>query len=290
MRNGTLILGLTAATLVQGQSWCPPGARWKFDTSGLDGSSESFLAYVGDTMVDGFSAQHISVVGAITLLFGSDTLIVTDQPAVFTRVDDDVVFDWDYSDWDTLFWFGAVPGDEWQPHWSFGWECPDRVLHVLDTSTILIDGLALRQLDVEVYWSGVPTGIVSSITERIGGGSWQSQPPCGAAECACTMICYQDDDISHPIDSCEFVLGVHSGVSAIGQLSLFSEDGALTLRVPNELVGGVMYIHDAIGRELFNAGVSSVRTNYATQGFARGVYTVVVVNGDEHRSARVMLP
>ncbi|QQR85226.1 MAG: hypothetical protein IPJ76_11435 [Flavobacteriales bacterium] len=291
MRNVTLILGLAAATLVQAQSWCPPGARWTFNTSDVGFvESQTFLTYVGDTVVDGFPSQHIAQVSAITQLWGNDTLIVNDQLPVFTRVDGDVVFDWDYSDWDTLFWFGSVPGDEWQPHWSFGWECPDRVLHVLDTSTIVIDGLALRHLDVEVYWSGVPTGIVSSITERIGGGSWQAPPPCGAAECTCTMICYRDNDISHPIDSCEFTLGIYPERPAIGQLTVFAERDVLSVQVPDEMVGGIMHIRDAIGREVLSARVAAPRTDYPTQGFARGAYSILVVNGAVHRSARAVLP
>lgn len=103
------------------QSWCPPGATWIYNTSDpMLGVSFEGFNYVGDTVLDGFVSEHIARTGVMTVIWGIDTLIISHGPDVVTRTEPDIVYYWlpMSQEWDTLHWFGAVPGDKWTPGWE----------------------------------------------------------------------------------------------------------------------------------------------------------------------------
>lgn len=210
MRKLTPIGLLLLAHAAGAQSWCPPGATWMYDTGNPWFDGETQLIYTGDTMVDGHMAQRIERTRRVVI---QGNLNVSGPVAGFTRTDGDVVWEWNGTAWDTLYWFSAVPGDHWQPFWPFEEDCPDHAWHVTDTTTVTISGVPLRRVFVELRESGVPAGVNSTFTERIGGGGgflFPGLPPCGAIyECYCTFSCYRDDEVNAN-SACALTLSVPS--------------------------------------------------------------------------------
>lgn len=196
MKRLNLPLLLFAANLAcTAQSWCPPGAQWVYDVGDPWISSSLQLTYTTDTIVDGFPAQRIDRTYQQTQPMN----VITSWDPFFTRTNGNVVWEWDGTTWDTLYWFSAVPGDHWQPFWPYQEDCPDHTWQVLDTSTSVVSGVPLRTQLLELTETGIPTGQTLTIRERMGGGGgfgFPGIPPCGAIyECYCTFSCYQDQDI-----------------------------------------------------------------------------------------------
>lgn len=209
-----------ASFAVQAQSWCPPGAKWVYNSSDPTlGASYNSFTYAGDTVVDGHAAQRIEQHGAITQIWGSDTLIGTSGPDIVTRTEPGIVLWWlaDLQEWDTLYWFGAAVGDRWSPGWQQGtaeWPgaCDEGTyLTVLGTSSTEVDGVALGTLAMGVMHDG---GVVDmfTIVERMGNttGYFVPRPTyCMVDECLCSFICYRDDQITSPSGGpCELPLAV----------------------------------------------------------------------------------
>lgn len=202
------------------QSWCPPGARWVYNSSDPTlGASYNSFTYAGDTVVDGFTAQRIVQYGVITQIWGSDTLIGTSGPDILTRTEPGIVFWWlaNLQEWDTLYWFGAAVGDRWSPGWQQGTQvwpgvCDEGTyLTVLGTGSTEVDGVALGTLAMGVMHEG---GVVDmfTIVERMGNttGYFIPRPTtCFVDECLCSFMCYQDDQLLSPSGGpCEIPLGV----------------------------------------------------------------------------------
>ena len=210
MKHFVLLQFLLASGLASNaQSWCPPGAQWIYDMGSPWTAALAQFTYAGDTIVDGYPAQRIDRIQHMTFPVNE----VWDWGPFFTRTNGDVVWEWNGAEWDTLYWFSALPGDSWQPFW-FDWDdCPDHAWLVVDTSTTVVSGIPLRTLFVVLTELGEPTGTASRmIYERIGGGGGYGFPdlaPCGnIIECYCTFSCYQDDDITPQGGPCALPLGV----------------------------------------------------------------------------------
>ena len=192
-----MLSGLVGCLSLVAQSWCPPGAQWIYDVGSPWITALEQFTYSGDTIVDGYPAQRIDRVYQQT----SPMNVVATGGFFFTRTNGDVVWEWNGTEWDTLYWFSALPGDHWQPFWPYQEVCPDHAWQVQDTSTTVVSGIPLRTLLLEITESGVPTGQTQTIYERMGGGGGDGFPglppsPCGGIyECYCAFGCYQDQDI-----------------------------------------------------------------------------------------------
>ena len=193
-----MLSGLVGCLSLVAQSWCPPGAQWIYDVGSPWITALEQFTYSGDTIVDGYPAQRIDRVYQQT----SPMNVVASWNPFFTRTNGDVVWEWNGTEWDTLYWFSAVPGDHWQPFWPNMADCPDHAWLVLDTSTTVVSGIPLRTLLLELTELGVSTGQQPlTIRERFGGGGGFGFPgnapsSCGGVyECYCTFGCYQDQDI-----------------------------------------------------------------------------------------------
>lgn len=214
MRTFLLLFGSFLGS-AQAQVWCPPGARWIYDTGSPGITSQTQFTYIGDTIVDGSSAQRISQEGFISELFGNDTLIETGGQDIITRSEEGVVFRWIEADlaWDTLYWFSAEPGDEWTPGWAFGEVCEaDFRLLVLDTGSMVVQGIWLRSLIVQRLSGPEPVGDPELIAERLGTITGYFEPIAGCNsvfECYCSFQCYSDADLSYPMvgEPCALALG-----------------------------------------------------------------------------------
>lgn len=251
-RSACVALSLAAALGVMAQSWCPAGASWVYDTGNPWFGSEMRLDYAGDTLVDGYPAQRIERFSRLLL---QGTLTEAEQPPGFTRTDGDVVWEWNGMEWDTLYWFSAVPGDHWQPFWPFAEDCPDHAWHVSDTATVIIDGVPLRRLWAELQESGVGVGNWTMITERIGGGGgiiFPGLPPCGAIyECYCSFVCYRDDQVNSNGD-CEMTVAVRDRASTAAYLEVNPNPAttAVVFSTRKGTVIGPIEIHDPLGRHV----------------------------------------
>lgn len=200
----------------QAQSWCLPGATWIYNTTDpMVGESAEGFNYVGDTVLDGFVGQHIARTNVMTQIWGMDTLITSHGPDVVTRTEPGIVYYWlpVSQEWDTLHWFGAVPGDKWSPGWEQEYGTTDTYLLVADTGTMELDGVALRTLTVQGIYEGQPDPIYELLlVERIGyvGRYFFPFPPYMVVECTCALGCYSDNEIRYPSSSfpCELTLTV----------------------------------------------------------------------------------
>ncbi|HOP45099.1 MAG TPA: hypothetical protein PLA11_16370 [Flavobacteriales bacterium] len=208
--------------LGRSQVWCPPGATWHVSTSGLAGAGYSQYAYAGDTLVGGRMAQRITETGYFIdyISFPPDTIPVNSER--FTAVDDGVVYLWTSMsgtlEWDTLYWYSAVPGDKWFPAGSdsaCGQPLGINMFQVVDTSTVLVDGFPLRQLNVMAGPSLTPF----PITERLGGpGAVLFEfPLCIVWEYGELLRCYSDQDLSYMDPNWNF--GCASGVGIVEERS-----------------------------------------------------------------------
>lgn len=236
MKNVLTILA-TALLLfmqsAQAQSWCPPGATWLYNTSDpMLGVSFEGYSYVGDTVLDGFAGQHIARTGVMTQIWGIDTLIISNGPDVVTRTEPGIVYWWlpVSQEWDTLHWFGAVPGDTWSPGWEQEYGTSGSYLLVTDTGTMEVDGLVLNTVTVQGIYGGQGEPMEEVLlVERIGyvGGYFFPFPPYMVIECTCTLGCYGDDEIRYPQSStpCELTL-------AVGQMDAIDPVGWSVSPVP----------------------------------------------------------
>lgn len=198
MRYMLLSFGLTAALCTTAQDWCAPGATWRYSEVAWHYSSTFERTCLGDTIIDGFEAhrtrtRRVGVWNAEPFDETSDGVsfvspdllryVSSSQPSVH---------------WDTLAWFGAVPGDRW----SFliddlPWARVD--VSVSDTGLLDFGTVQLRFLVVE-YGSSLGFGPThDTIVERIGpllidpenvGNSFGMETP------APTLLCYGDDEAS----------------------------------------------------------------------------------------------
>ena len=211
MRNAWVAYWMMTSALASAQAWCPPGAVWKYAGLPLPGqciASEDIFVFLGDTIVDGYEAQRI--VRTTQVVWQGDLIT---YPAVtnVTRTNGEVVWGWNANAWDTLYWFTAQPGDQWQSAW-LGAVCPDHRWHVLDTSTVIIGGIPLRAVEAEIRANNIPIEYPTrTFIERIGGGGgylFPDTPPCAEViECVSSLVCYQDDEIVDDT-SCELTLSV----------------------------------------------------------------------------------
>jgi hypothetical protein len=267
--------------LASAQSWCPPGAAWKYSAGETNTEclpSQALRFYAGDTLVDGYPAQRIDqstqVVWQGTVTAGTGFFGVT-------RTDGDVVWEWSGSSWDTLYWFSAGPGDHWQPFWleDGAQGCPDHAWFVLDTFTTVMDGVPLRSMHAEIRENGVSTGISSTFIERIGIQSgYSGEAPCGGVfECAWGFVCYMDNEIgaSNP---CELTLGVPSASMSTEALAWPNpSNGAVSVTWPGHSRYSIQ-LHDASGRRILEWPPARSVVSMNLESLQRGLYELVLVD------------
>lgn len=192
------------------QSWCPAGATWWYDYSTFTGGTGYVQAsYVADTVVAGMDAKKIAahVEGYDQYL---QQPISYDLQPIITAYNGDAVTIWTGTTYDTLFWFGATPGDQWA---AGGIQQTGTIYTVTDTGSVTVDGLDLRWWAVDL---GDNWNVTSdTIYERIGGLHVFLRP---AVILAVTdpeiwdLRCYHDESISVSTGvspECDFILGMN---------------------------------------------------------------------------------
>ncbi len=285
------LVGLTwGPALVLGQNWCPPGATWLYETGDPMASFGSVqYTYAGDTLVDGWSAQKIKGMGYYVVSVGefADTVHTT-EPDVLTRTDGDLVYFWmaDPQAWDTLYWFGAVPGDRWNP----GWDCEDGAyVAVVDTGTTMVEGIPLRTLDLEVWWNNDLAG-GTTIMERVGDihGCIQLRSPCGIWESACQFSCYRDNEIEGYPDAtatCRLNVGLEPLPAMAMGLSVWPVpfQDRLIVETAQVMRQGKARLVDLSGWEVLRVPFEGKRLELEAPGLPAGLYVLQLVDGEGNR-------
>ena len=253
---------LFLAAALNAQNWCPPGATWLFNTGSPWSTANTLVEYVGDTTIDGYAAQRFDQFMRITQDFGSQTTINTQGPEFFTRNNGDVVWEYNGTSWDTLYWFSAVPGDQWSAidQLSTG-TCPTAKWVVVDTFTTNVYGIPLRALDLigmddDWQWGQ------ATIIERIGGEGqaiFPAQTLCGGiVECFCNSICYSDQDIN-PDNSCQLTLNMDDEVVSSEGIKLFPQPANSDVQISSATGKPLiqLLVTDARGKMVLNETINN---------------------------------
>lgn len=291
MRHTILFTMAIIPSLAVAQVWCPPGAQWHDGFSYATSNGYNVRTYAGDSAVGGYNAQRIS----------GESLWFTWDPTpqyhnnvlqdVFTRIENGILFIWHSQGgfyppyWDTLAWFGAVPGDHWQvlePE-DFGCTCSYTVI---DTGHISISSMSLRYVrtTTDCPWPGPaePTFI-----ERIGSVHGIFLDECQTGDPDTTLRCYEDVDMSYVTgiaSACDLVVNMEEWGSTLPfTLTPDPANNALELRIVSPSPRALrLELLDASGRRhaavVIPMGTSSHRIS--TTGLASGLHVARVCNAD----------
>lgn len=274
--RATLLTLAVLPLMAAAQSWCPPGAVWTFEYTNILGgySGVQRVEYTADTLLGGFTAQRLDQTDVVAP-WGTTNYTVYPSFPLFTRHDNEVVFIWDNnSAYDTLFWFGAVPGDHWN---AAGWPDGSNIMvTVMDTATEVVDGVPLRRLVVEP----LPGWPLDTVYERIGGlhlhinaFNWYvTDVPYDG------LWCYIDQDIDFAmpgVSDCGYTLSVQDMPGA-HKAWPFPNPGSDHFSL--ELPPGphTITLFDATGRAVLRLRTNSERTLVRTEQLKPGLYVVRV--------------
>ena len=236
------------------QTWCPPGAEWHYDFHSVSSvAGYERVTYIGDTMINGVECQKLKrVMHAVDQSAG--TPVSVDHPDLFTRYADDLVAIQVEEGFDTLWYYGAGPGDTWRvpiPGWA-----TTPLITVMDTGSVIVDAVPLRWWSIEV--SDQPWGevLVDTIIERVGalrifmlpGASYLMEDHTGP------LRCYTDNELQYTHGNstdCDALVSVDELPSPM-RAELFPQpsSGLLTLSCRGLMRPSEMVVWDASGREV----------------------------------------
>lgn len=260
-----------------GQSWCPPGATWTYE-AGLFLAGFVRMEYVGDTLLDGYTAQRIDRYAAIQYpqpppgpTYGGPPIESQTSNAAITRFADDVVYTWQNGEWDTLYWFGASPGQGWTVAHNTDPQCDPFM--VSDTGTTIIDGIPLHWIQIEP-WHRVYERIGSTFDLFMYCPNLIVDGPLG-------LRCYRDGEIAVQFSgtNCEAFAGIADALDAPGTRPTPNPGtDQFTLQLP----GGIQTITilDPIGNAVLNTRSSSSSVYLDTRAFRAGTYFVRIVDAN----------
>ncbi|MBP7448647.1 MAG: T9SS type A sorting domain-containing protein [Flavobacteriales bacterium] len=280
MMRALFLALILAPLLAYTQSWCPQGATWTYGSDFFGFYGYSQYVYVSDTLVGGQLAHRIDAQGAMSFV-GQTQVDEWSQPiAAITAQIGDVVALWSNTEqaWDTLFWLGAAPGDGWIRRGGPYGDCdPPDSLVIVDTTTVVYDGLALRQWTVDQRTNGMSM-FTETFTERLGWTmNFSPYPACIIWDGPVGMRCYSDQDLSVSFTNfgCETLLGMNEPTAAASP-TVFPNPGTtqLTLDIPPGL--HTITLFDATGRMVLQQRTTDARLVIATEALPAGLYRVTV--------------
>lgn len=278
MRMERAVLSITYFLLltlfIRAQIWCPPGAEWTYTfTNGWTVDGFARFTYAGDTTIGSIPSQVLSM-HAEGDLFGSP--FSEDYGPYYTALDGDLVSIWTTTGFDTLYYFGALPGDHWQLTSEDG--TPSMIpVTVSDTGTMVIDGLPLRYL----------TTASDTIVERLGSlhgfmlpwVSFTLDAPGGP------LRCYEDIGMAYNAFWWNYGCGSLTGLHG-------SESGTVSVIFPNPGTDHLMLslppgrndilLSDAMGRIVLRSSLSDQQVRVDTSDLGRGVYTYRLMDQSGH--------
>lgn len=218
-----------------------------------------------------------------------------------TRTEPGIVLWWapEVQEWDTLYWFNAEPGDKWSPGWEkhYPWleSCLDSAyLQVVDTGTMVVDGLPLRTLKVERV-AGSDVDHTFTIMERVGNTNeffFPDPPPnCFMNEALNLFICYGDDQIRYPPSTqpCGLTMEVTEvGNHVAESWNVFPVPfrDHLNVQAAYPQPGSTVSLLDMTGRVLLHAPFNGSVLELDASGLPAGVYLLRLVDQQGRSSHR----
>ncbi|MBS1547079.1 MAG: T9SS type A sorting domain-containing protein [Bacteroidetes bacterium] len=291
-----------ASVAAQAQSWCPPGARWVYSDGAGAGTT---ITYAGDTIVDGYAGQRFTQFEVMQLPWDPDSIISSYGAELVTRTEPDLVLYWltEHQVWDTLHWFGALPGDRWSPGWEYDSDPPDpnclgSYIQVVDTGSMVIDGITLRTWNLEKHLPGDQETWTCTVIERVGNaeGFFILAPPtwCTPTDGQQSFSCYADDEIRYPPST--FPCGSTTAVVELGSNKVngwevipmpftdhFTVHGPVTVRQ------GEVGLLDLTGREVLRVPFQGSLLEVNANGLLGGIYLLRVQDGQGRSSHRKVI-
>lgn len=264
--------------LAAAQSWCPPGATWSYATQISQYPTNRIYRYTGDTVVGGHSAQHLLVVDQYINPNTQQVDTFWLPVHVLTRLNDDVVWLWSelQQAWDTMYWYGAAPGDSWAPPFALPDECElsgtGDLVHVLDTGTVDVDGMLLQYWDVDLGWYD------GRIIERLGWSVAFTPFPGCWWDVVYSLTCYSDNVIAYETvpgqNSCFLITGMH--LEEKGRIVLFPNPGTTHFTLDLPPGPHTITLIDAMGRVVLQERTTDARPVIATEALPGGLYRITV--------------
>lgn len=292
---GVLAIVLLSSPTAYGQSWCPPGAKWMMNYHTVDWgsgySTEGFILdeYVGDTLIGGMVAQKINGTRLYREQGSTEPYAQGSAGTKFTYSQDGVVFiQYDNpfganNAFDTLFWFGADPGDQWM--------APDGILRftVLDTATVLLYGESLRRLAVVVADADNVHFASDTLYERIGLLYGYSFSPSAymADEVSIGFRCYQDNMFSFTrpdMPNCDFAVGLPEWANS--GATIWPNPSYGRLHVDTGRPGATeLHVVDRMGRTVHHSTILGAEVEHDLHHLAQGAYWILIryPDGDQVR-------
>ena len=180
-----ILLTSLLSTIANAQNWCPPGATWYYSVwSGMLGFDAVVeYKYTGDTSLAGTNCKIVkgTFQGVDFYAFGtfSPTTIVNYR-TYYTYENNDVVYLYNGTSFDTIVNYNANVGDKWLSPNSCGMRFPYKVIK---TGTISVNNTNLRTISASYVYTYIDSGITITDSiwvehfEKIQGqyaGSWRS--------------------------------------------------------------------------------------------------------------------
>lgn len=280
--RSTLLLFLLAPLLAMAQSWAPIGATWTYKQGHWAGPDTNLavLILTGDTMIQGKSCDKLETINGYFNCFPFYDYIHYDGDSlwIYDAADDRFML---------LMCMNALPGESWatELQHSVGGVRDTITWTVLDTATIIVDGIPLRTLDLSYSSPGILSPYCSphcTFIERIGNLKYLFDFQIGVcdAETFLGLRCYEDDDISWQSPSVP-QCALSTGIAALHEPTFFSlrpnpatagEPFFLELQGPGTPVD--LIVHDALGREVVRTNLKDTRTPLVIS--VSGVYVVTL--------------
>lgn len=258
--------------ILNAQTWCPPGAIWTYE-AGLHLAGFNRLSYRADTVVDGYNAQVIDRYSAIQFpqstepTFGGAPFISYAPVVAITRHSDDVVYVRGPLGWDTLYWFGALPGEGWTVPHADPTGCEPFI--VQDTGTTFVDGIPLRWLEFQD---------LRRVYERIG-STWDFHLFCPnmVIDGPSGMRCYQDEEIHFGVDAsnCEALVNVAS-LEREKVLAPYPDPGSTYVTIDLGPDPHTITFYDAMGRRALQHHTTEMHPTVDTSALVSGRYVITV--------------
>lgn len=157
-----LFFSLGISITLYSQNWCDDGAVWHYGYANVGGAGYVRIDYQKDTLVGGKTCQLLKK----RLYYTDGSSGITIEQFIgnaFTYFQDDVVYAWDNfeNDFDTLYYFGAKPGDTWSVSSLPNPQSNTMVLaEALNRGNISINGVVYRWVYVEYQFIGSSAGSV----------------------------------------------------------------------------------------------------------------------------------
>ncbi len=165
----TLILSVILLSSFAGrsQTWCLPGANWKYSyMNGFGTEGYTQIQYIGDTVINGQLSKILDK-HIYAFNYQNSQAVDIDAGKEYTFETNGIVYLWYNNNWDTLYNFNASVGESWRmAKQPFTNACDSNsTLTVTAIGSKVINSQTLNYLVVDFSF---PNGFSDTIVEKIG--------------------------------------------------------------------------------------------------------------------------